>query len=122
MLVLVLVLRALLCCVLPCKRFLAALTLSARLALPAVAPTGCGTPRIFTSGWRSQPRPNAFVTCLGATHRAGQGPDIALFEFDKCAALEATWKQHGPVANADQTADRVTNRLKHAAHLAVSSL
>jgi hypothetical protein len=50
-----------------------------------------------------------------------QGFNIPFFKLHPRPTLETAWEHHGAVTNSDQTANRMTNCLKHAADLTVST-
>jgi hypothetical protein len=58
---------------------------------------------------------------LRAAQRIRQGCNVVVIKLDECAALESTRQHDRAIANANQTADSVADRLKHAAHFAVAA-
>ena len=71
--------------------------------------------RLFNSIARRRP---AARVVAGRPH---QRLDVALVELHPGAALEAARQHHGAVADADEAADGVADRLEQAAHLAVAA-
>jgi hypothetical protein len=61
---------------------------------------------------------------IGTRFRAAQcicqRGNVVVIQFDKSPALEAARQHDSAIANANQTADGVTDRFKHAPHLAVA--
>ena len=76
---------------------------------------------IFSIWPHRVPGNSTFCTSFGLAHRAGQRPNIALFELDKSSPLKAAWQQHGTVADAYQSTNCMADRLKHAPHFPVST-
>ena len=56
------------------------------------------------------------------THRLGQGTDVSFVQFHPCAAFEPLWQNHGPITNANKSADSVSKGLQHAPDFAISPL
>jgi hypothetical protein len=49
-----------------------------------------------------------------------QCADIRVIQLHPSATLEATWQDHGPVPDSNQTADGVTHGFEHTSHLAIA--
>ena len=67
------------------------------------------------------PRRALIAPALRTNQGMGQGSNILIIELNKSAPFQTTRQHHGAVANADQAADGVTDRFKHAAHFAVAT-
>jgi hypothetical protein len=48
--------------------------------------------------------------------------DIALTQFHPGTPFKTTWQNHCPIPDADEAADRMTDRLQHAPHFPVTPL
>jgi hypothetical protein len=59
--------------------------------------------------------------CSFTSRRLDQSSDIPFFKLHPRATLETAWEHHGAITNSDQTANRMTNCLKHAADLTIST-
>ena len=60
---------------------------------------------------------------IAAADGCGETPDrthVAVFQVDPDATLQAARQHHGPVADADQAADRQLDRVEQLAHFAVA--
>jgi hypothetical protein len=62
------------------------------------------------------------TTRFRAAQRIRQRGNVVVIELDEGSALEAARQHDRAIANANQTADGVADRFKHAAHFAVAAL
>jgi hypothetical protein len=97
----------------------------AGLTLHGRTPIAAGTllPRTTSPAWRSVglTRWPWIAARFRTAHRIRQRGNVVVIELNEGTAFEATRQHDRTVANANQTADGVANRFKHAAYFAVSA-
>lgn len=92
-----------------------------RSAITARLTAWAATWALFSTAFATLARTPRITPSLRPADCVCQGCNIAIIQLNKSTALEATRQHHCPVADADQAAHGMADRLEHPAHLAVAA-